>query len=110
MRILVSSQYSGSDDVHEHESMRYRRRSHISVLRRRLSDCLLRGMGLSLQYVAFDEGPVYKVVRNPLRWRRLRKNIGLVRDTTLFRDRVFEWLDDVHDSEQTSDFMVESDI
>jgi hypothetical protein len=96
VRILVSTQHGNDDDGRgQNEGIRRSTRSHRSILRQRLSECLLRDMGLRLRYVAFDEGPIYKIDRNPLRWHFLGNYLGRIRDTILFRDRVSDWVDDI---------------
>lgn len=52
---------------------------------------LQNGMAKNLKYFMFDDGPLFKVLRKPLRVSKETLPIGFIHDTFLFRERVFEW-------------------
>jgi hypothetical protein len=47
-----------------------------------------------LQYVAFDEGPVYSIIqhKNPHQWKVASRLIGYTRNTVIFREKMFDWV------------------
>jgi hypothetical protein len=50
------------------------------------------GLAKHLKYFIFDDGPLYKVLRHPLRVIRERLPIGYIHDTFLFQEKVFGWV------------------
>jgi hypothetical protein len=57
-----------------------------------VSDCASKQVQPHLEYVAFDEGPVYAILRSPLRLRVRSNLIGHIRDTVIFREKMFDWV------------------
>ena len=47
-------------------------------------------MAKNLKYFMFDDGPLFKVLREPFRVSKETLPFGFVHDTFLFRERVFE--------------------
>ena len=60
--------------------------------RKLVSECLLKMAKHHLKYVAFDEGPVYMILMNPLRWHVRSNLIGYISDTVIFREKMFDWV------------------
>ncbi|KAJ5185882.1 hypothetical protein N7491_006248 [Penicillium cf. griseofulvum] len=60
-------------------------------LERYLLHLMQKGMARNLKYFMFDDGPLFKVLRKPLRVSKEILPVGFIHDTFLFRERVFEW-------------------
>lgn len=55
---------------------------------------LQNGMAFNLKYFIFDDGPLFKVFRKPLRVLRETLPIGFIHGTFLFREMVFRWTEE----------------
>ncbi|PGG98943.1 hypothetical protein GX51_06526 [Blastomyces parvus] len=61
-------------------------------LQKLVAECLSNMAQHHLKYIAFDEGIVYAILINPLRW-HVRSNLGgYIRDTVIFREKMFDWV------------------
>ncbi|KAJ5267880.1 hypothetical protein N7478_010688 [Penicillium angulare] len=60
-------------------------------LERYLLHLLQKGMAKNLKYFMFDDGPLFKVLRKPLRVSKEALPIGFIHNTFLFGEGVFGW-------------------
>ncbi|PGH29792.1 hypothetical protein GX50_07463 [[Emmonsia] crescens] len=65
--------------------------SHLK-LRKLVAECLSNMAQHRLAYIAFDEGPVYAIQINPIRWHVRSNMIWYIRDTVIFREKMFDWI------------------
>jgi hypothetical protein len=40
----------------------------------------------------FDDGPLYRVFREPVRFAEETVPVGYIHDTVLFREKIFDWV------------------
>lgn len=57
-----------------------------------ICDRLHEGLATKLHYFTFDEGPVYEVLRNPVRVLRRRNPIGYIEGTWLLTENMLSWV------------------
>lgn len=60
----------------------------IEDLDRYIFNSLQNGAGVSLRYFIFDDGPLFKVYRGPLRVCKETLPMGFIHDTFLFHENV----------------------
>lgn len=56
---------------------------------------LRKGMAKHLRYIAFDDGPVYEILRRPVRALRKRTMIGYIEGTSLLEEKMFSWVKEI---------------
>jgi hypothetical protein len=68
--------------------------SHLARLHEIVTDSLVKRIARHLQYVAFDEGPVYNIIqhKNHHQWKIVSKLIGYTCNTVIFREKIFDWV------------------
>jgi hypothetical protein len=57
-----------------------------------ICDRLHEGSATELHYITLDEGPVYEVLRNPVRVLPRKNPIGYIEGTWILTERMFSWV------------------
>jgi hypothetical protein len=67
----------------------------LSQIRSSISAAIEERDSSRLEYVAINEGPLYRLTRNPLRWHIIRNRLGRMPGTELFRDALDDWVEGI---------------
>jgi hypothetical protein len=62
------------------------------VLQQFLLQVLHEGLAKNLKYFKFDDGPLFKVLREPIRLIKETLPAGYIHDTFLFSEKAFGWI------------------